>query len=360
MKVKNLVKLSLSVITAGFLLSGCVGSQPLPISNLAQSNKSIDISKNSLPIKEQGGVMFNDELITDKLGNIYTYGTIGNELYYAITDTQNDKVLIKDSKGKILKEFPNLNTPTVSYGISISQNDDKSIYIYERYGNIYKSIQKFDGKELTTLIKNKDIYLNEYKVGKFMFVIPTNSLGTDKVSYQNIEIDKNNFISNKLEVNGKEWNIFPILVSQNNIIFCRDESIFSLNTVSKEIKVLANKNSKVQFLRNGYDYYLRILNNPNDVPTYSKNKSFQFSSKYIDLQTLDYIDISNSKLEQMKVGVIEDKASMTTITGQGYNKHSFLFIYGVKDIQKSFENENGLYIDNNNRKSGIGFIKYFE
>ena len=81
MKVKNLVKLSLAVITAGFLQGGCTGSEPLPISNLAQSNKNVDISKNSLPIKEQRwDITFNDKLITYKLGNIYSKTLI--EMFY--------------------------------------------------------------------------------------------------------------------------------------------------------------------------------------------------------------------------------------------------------------------------------------
>ncbi|MGB5792927.1 hypothetical protein, partial [Poseidonibacter sp.] len=201
---------------------------------------------------------------------------------------------------------------------------DKALYIYEIYGNIYKSITKFDGKNFNVIMKNKDIYSNEYRIGKYIFVVPTNSLGPTKTMYQNIEMSTQKDITKKLKRIDRNYDmvIFPVVVAGDNIIYTCDYSIFALNTKTNKIKTLANNTSKVQFLKNGYDYYLRILNNPKDVSMFSRTKDFDLASKYIDLQSLNTVNIENSKLDKMHVGKVKDWS-----------------IYEVRDIEQYFRND---------------------
>lgn len=334
----SILKIGISVLTATVILSGCVASKPVIVSQLSSDIRTVKVNK-LVPKRQLGGVMFNGELITDKLGNISTFGNIGNQLFYVVKDEKNDFYYIKNKDKKIIKKIPLLETQLLKHTIKISQVKDKELYIFEEYGNIYKRIESFDGNNFKTIAKNKDIHYNEYNTGKFLFYIPTNSLGPTGTWYQNLEIDITNDLTKKLKRKDSksDMRIFPVLTTNDNIVYIYNDSALDvLNTKTYEVKTLANKDSRIQFLRNGHKHYLRILDNPKDIGIWSRENEFDKKAKIIDLETLSYVKLSRQQLEQLEVKKLLKK------------KNYSLSVYAIEELED--------YFFKNSYGKPIGFI----
>ncbi|GGD47445.1 hypothetical protein GCM10012288_22080 [Malaciobacter pacificus] len=326
MNKTSILKVGISVLTATVILSGCVASKPVTVNQLSNNVKTVKVNKIA-PKRQLGGVMFNGELITDKLGNISTFGNIGNQLFYVVKDEKNDFYYIKNQDKKIIKKIPLLETTAIKHYVKISQANDKELYIFEEYGNIYKNIESFDGKSFKTIAKNKDIHYDEYIKGKFLFFIPTNSLGPKGTWYQNLEIDTKNDLTQKLKRKDSksDMRIFPVLTVNDNIVYIYNDSALDvLNTKTNQVKTLANKDSRIQFLKNGHKHYLRILDNPKEIGIWSKENEFDKKAKIIDLETLSYVKLSRQQLEQLEVAKLLKK------------KNYELSVYPIEEIEDYF------------------------
>lgn len=312
MRQLNKILLSLSVIGASLLITGCNNTSNVEIPKYnfqkATNNQKIE---NNITLSNGMLVLKNGERIIDSAGNIENYFTIDNNLFY-IVNSNNQEFIIKNKDNKIIEKLS-------AHKLAIFK-DNNEIFIATKEKitqkfkpDIFENIYSFDGRKLNLINKNLD--LTDAKINDNYFIkryyYRQYNLNMNDIVITDIKSNSNINLKVKFNPGAK---VYPMGIVNNNIFYIYYTSDFMNSKIILEVfntktnntsTLFVGNDEKFQIFKNNNDVILKVFNDKNvkretKLAEHINNPKSQYeniNSKYILLNTLEEVnDISNYKL----------------------------------------------------------------
>lgn len=316
MRQLNKILLSLSVIGASLLITGCnnTSNVEIPKYNFQKSTNNQKI-ENNIILSNGILILNNGDRIIDSTGNIENYFTIDDNLFY-IVNSNNQEFIIKNKDNKIVEKL-------LANKLEIFK-DNNEIFIATKEKltqkfkpDIFENVYSFDGRKLNLINKNLD--LTDAKINDNYFIkryyYRQYNLNMSDIIITDIKSNSNINLKAKFNPGAKAY---PMGIVNNNIFYIyRTNDFINAKTILEVFNTKTNTTStlfvgndeKFQIFKNNNNnnnnVILKVFNNTNvkretELAEHTSNPKSQFeniNAKYILLNTLEEVnDISNYKL----------------------------------------------------------------